>query len=332
MARRLPTLIAAAAAAALLLAGCSSTTPDASSDGDSKAEATEGWPRTVEHAAGSTTIDEKPLRIVSAAPSFTGALLSIDAPLVATAAAPVTPLTDDNGFFTQWADVAVERGIEIAYKDLELDLDAIDQFEPDLIIGSASGGDSATDAYEQLSEIAPTVLISYADITWQEITEQISEATGLEAEATERIAEYDQWITEQASKIKLPPQPTTALIYMGPEGSWPFNVESPQAMLLSSLGFDYQPAQEEFLSEGQGGRVGTLTSENAAAGLEDAATIFTVAMTGGDPVSDFSNDALLANLPAITNDQVYTMGTDSFRLDYYSAKRTVELLVNTFPK
>ncbi|GAA1318637.1 Fe2+-enterobactin ABC transporter substrate-binding protein [Leucobacter albus] len=329
MARRLPAL-AALAAAALLLAGCSPAASDNASGESTTPESTGTWPRTIEHAAGSTTIDEQPLRIVSVAPSLTGGLLSFDAPVVATAAAPVTPLSDENGFFTQWADVAVERGVEVAYKDLELDIDAVDQLEPDLIIGSANGGDNTSDAYEQLSEIAPTVLLDYGDATWQELTEQLAEITGHEAEAKKVLAEYDTWVAGEAKKLTLPPQPTTALIYMGPEGSWPFDPASPQAMLLSSLGFDYQPPRDEFLTEGQGGRVGILTSENAPDGLADAETIMIVAMLGGDPVAEFAKDPLLANLPALTNDNVFSMGPQAFRLDYYSAKLTVELLVDTF--
>lgn len=329
MALRLP-IIAAAAAAALLLAGCSSAPADPAGTDDPAAHAEAGWPRTITHAAGTTTIDAKPLRIVSVAPSLTGGLLSIDAPLVATGAAPVTPLSDDNGFFTQWADVATERGVEVAYKNLELDIDAVDQFEPDLIIGSANGGDNASEAYDQLSEIAPTVLLDYGDATWQELTEELAEATGLEETAETVLAEYDAWVAAEAKKVTLPPQPTTALVYMGAEGSWPFETTSPQAMLLDSLGFDYQPPKEEFLTQGQGGRMGILTSENAAAGLADAATVIVVAMQGGDPVADFSGDPLLKNLPAITGDNVYSMGTQAFRLDYYSAKLTVELLVETF--
>lgn len=329
MARRLPTL-AALTAAALLLAGCSPAASDSTASDAAAAETGGAWPRTIEHAAGSTTIDEQPLRIVSVAPSITGGLLSLDAPIVATGAAPVSPLSDENGFFTQWADVAIDRGVEVAYKDLELDIDAVDQFEPDLIIGSANGGDSTADAYDQLSQIAPTVLLDYGDATWQELTEQIAEITGLESKAAAVLADYDEWVAGQAKQITLPPQPTTALVYMGPEGSWPFDPASPQAMLLSSLGFDYQPPREEFLTEGQGGRVGILTSENAPDGLADAETIMIVAMLGGDPVAEFAKDPLLKNLPALTSDNVYSMGAQSFRLDYYSAKLTVELLVDTF--
>ncbi|WP_251381599.1 MULTISPECIES: Fe2+-enterobactin ABC transporter substrate-binding protein [unclassified Leucobacter] len=219
MARRLPTFIAAMGAI-LLLAGCSGTPATTTDDTTAGNTASGDWPRTIDHAAGSTTIDEAPLRIVSTSPSLTGSLLAIDAPLVAAGAATVTPLTDDKGFFTQWADVADERGVEVAYANLTLDIDAIDQFEPDLIIGSANGGDATSDAYDQLSEIAPTVLLDYSSVTWQELTTELGEITGLESNASERLAEYDSWVAGEAAKLTLPEQPATALVYMGAEGAW----------------------------------------------------------------------------------------------------------------
>ncbi len=329
MARRPLALIIAAAAAALL-AGCSPTAaPDAGAD--SGAAAGGEWPRTITHELGETELGEAPLRIVSTSPSITGSLLAIDAPLVGSGAATVTPLTDDQGFFTQWADVAKERGVEVAYPNLTLDIDGVDALEPDLIIGSANGGDATGDAYEQLSEIAPTVMLDYSSMTWQDLTTELGKITGLEDEAAERIAEYDSWVSEQAKLISLPEQPTTALVYMGADGSWAFTPDSPQAQLLTALGFEYAPVIEEFTSEGQSGRgVDVLTSENSAAGLKNAQTILTVAMGGGDPVADFTGDPLLANQPAVAGERVFSLGTQSFRLDYYSAKLTVELLVDTF--
>lgn len=332
MAKRLFPLIAVAAAA-VLLSGCGAAAGPADSGAAGSGGSSEGFPRTIEHELGETEIPQEPLRIVSTAPSITGSLLAIDAPLTASAAATVSPLTDDQGFFTQWADVASERGVEVAYGDLTLDIDAIDAFEPDLIIGSSNGGDATSDAYDQLSEIAPTVMLDYSDITWQELTTELGAITGLEAEAEERLAEYDGWVAEQATKIALPEQPTTALVYMGPEGSWAFGEESPQGELLTALGFTYAPVAEEFQADDAAGRgVDVLTSENAAAGLADAQTVLTVAMTGGDPVAEFTSDPLLANQPAVAGDRVYTMGSQSFRLDYYSAKQTVDLLVETFGK
>lgn len=285
----------------------------------------------ITHESGDTEIPEEPLRIVSTSPSITGSLLALDAPLVASGASSVTPLTDDQGFFTQWADIADDRGVEVAYTDLTLDLDAVDAFEPDLIIGSANGGDATADAYDQLSEIAPTVMLDYSSITWQELTTELGEITGLEAEAAALITEYDGWVTEQAAHIVLPEQPATALVYMGADGSWAFTADSPQAELLTSLGFSYAPVVEEYQTDDAQGRgVDILTSENSAAGLADAETILTFAMGGGDLVADFTGDPLLANQAAVKNDRVFSMGVQAFRLDYYSAKLTVELLVDTF--
>lgn len=332
MAKTLPTIFAAAAAA-LLLVGCGTAAPEAA-EGAAPAAETEGeWPREITHEAGETTIDEKPLRIVSTSPSITGSLLALEAPLIATGAAAPTPLTDDKGFFTQWADVADERGVEVAYANLTLDIDAIDQFEPDLIIGSSNGGDATLEAYDQLSEIAPTVLLDYGNHTWQGLTTELGKITGLEQQASDVLAEYDEWVAGEAKKIELPEQPVTGLVYMGAEGAWAYTPSSPQAQLIQSLGFTYEQVDQDLKADGQkGGEIDVLTSENMANGLANAKSIFVVAMGGGDAVGDFSADPLLANQPAVAEDRVFTLGTQAFRLDYYSAKLTVELVVDTFSK
>lgn len=330
MAKPLAPIILAAALTALL-AGCSTSSAATDADATQASDSSGDWPRTITHESGETEIDAAPLRIVSTSPSITGSLLAIDAPLVASGATTVSPLTDDQGFFTQWAEVAEDRGVEIAYTDLTLDVDAVDAFEPDLIIGSANGGDATADAYDQLSEIAPTVMLDYSSITWQELTTELGETTGLEDAAADRIAEYDDWVADQATRIALPEQPTTALVYMGVDGSWAFTADSPQAELLTSLGFTYAPVAEKYQTDDAQGRgVDVLTSENTSAGLADAETVLAVAMGGGDPAADFSGDPLLANQPAVQNDRVFSMGAQAFRLDYYSAKLTVELLVDTF--
>ena len=51
----------------------------------------------------------------STTPSVTGILLAMDAPLVASAATTPSRLTDAKGFFSQWAKVADQRGVEVLY-------------------------------------------------------------------------------------------------------------------------------------------------------------------------------------------------------------------------
>lgn len=330
-----PTLRAAAlaAVAALALVGCSGADgaePDPTSP-EPSGESTGEWPRTAEHAAGETEIAARPVRIVSTSPSITGSLLAIDAPLVGTAAATVSGLTDDKGLFAQWADVADERGVEIAYADLELDLEGIEILEPDLIIGSANGGDSTLDAYDQLSEIAPTVLLDYGTPTWQELTERLGEITGLETNAEAVIAEYDAFVAEQSGGIALPAQPVMALVYLGPDGAWAFADETPQSKLLESLGFEYAAIPDEAQVETAGATgVAVVSAENMPSAFGSAETIFVVPIRGPEEVDAFIGDPLLANLPAVSGDRVHTLGPASFRLDYYSAVDTVELLVAEF--
>lgn len=330
MRSRLLAITAATVLAATALSGCTSAdTADAEAQTTTSGDG--AWPRTIEHGAGTTEITGQPLRIVSVSPSITGSLLAIGAPLAGSAATTVSPLSDDKGFFTQWASAADDAGVEVVYGDLELDLDAVDLFEPDLIIGSVNGGDATLEAYEQLSEIAPTVLLDYGTVTWQELTTELGEITGLEDDAAATIAEYDEWVAAQAEKITLPDQPVTAAVYMGADGVWAFGADSPQAQLLTSLGFTYAAAAEEFRSEQSGANgVDILSAENAASGLAGAETLFLVAMGGGDPVSTFAADPLLANQPAVSADRVHSLGTESFRLDYYSAKNTTQLIVDTF--
>ena len=93
-------------AGALALSACGSRTasPEASSGAaDSDGAGSGTWPRTVTDAQGEVTIEAQPAKVVSTSPSVTGTLLAIDAPVVSSAAASPSPLTDDKGFFTQWA-------------------------------------------------------------------------------------------------------------------------------------------------------------------------------------------------------------------------------------
>lgn len=322
---------ALAATAVLLLAGCS--TPAVSSDPASStpADASPGaWPRVIEHAAGSIEITEQPVRIVSTSPSLTGSLLAIDAPVVATSTALVSNLSDDKGFFVQWADVADDRGVEVLYSNLELDLDAVDAFAPDLIIGSANGGDTTLEAYGQLSDIAPTVLLDYSTATWQELTTELAGIVGLEENATKVLDEFDSWVAGQAEQIELPEQPVTALVYLGADGAWAFARDAAQAVLLESLGFEYEDVPEEAATTAAGPGLAVVTAENLPAAFAVAQTLFVVPLGSEQEVDEFAADPLLVGAPAVTGDRVYSLGAASFRLDYYSATDTVEHLVSIF--
>ncbi|WP_054179850.1 Fe2+-enterobactin ABC transporter substrate-binding protein [Trabulsiella odontotermitis] len=290
------------------------------------------WPRQVTDSRGTQTLDHKPVRIVSTSVTLTGSLLAIDAPVVASGATtPNNRVADDQGFLRQWGDVAKARKLSRLYIG-EPSAEAIAAQMPDLILISATGGDSAITLYDQLSAIAPTFIINYDDKSWQELLAQLGTLTGQEKEATERIASFNQQLAALKKRMTLPPQPVSALVYTAAAHSanlW--TAESAQGKLLRQLGFTLAPLPAGLhTSQSQGKRhdILQLGGENLATGL-NGESLFLFAGDQKDVDAIYANP-LLAHLPAVQHKQVYALGTETFRLDYYSAMLVLQRLEKLF--
>lgn len=321
---------------AAVLVGCSA---DASTDGataapagsttsDTSADAGE-WPRTITHEAGETVIEAKPEHIVSTSVTITGSLLAIDAPVTASAATTVGDATDANGFFSQWGDVAVERGVEVLYPDLEIDLEAVMVAEPDLIIVSATGADSTVEQYAQLSEIAPTIVLDYSSKTWQDLAVELGEATGLEDQAQTAVDDFDTRVAEVADTITVPSGATNIVSFNGDGQNGVAKPGGSHGTLLASLGFDVVGAPDE-LDESEQARedFSFVSLENLTTALQGE----TVLLISADDsrVDALLGTEVLANLPAVTSGQVHALGLDSFRIDYYSANDILDVVESIY--
>jgi len=196
------------------------------------------WPRQVSDSHGVHTLESKPTRIVSTSVTLTGSLLAIDAPVVASGATtPNNRVADAQGFLRQWGDVARQRKLARLYIG-EPSAEAVAAQMPDLILISATGGDSALALYDQLSAIAPTLVINYDDKSWQELLTQLGTITGQEKQAAGRIAAFDKQLAQVKQQMTLPPQPVNAIVYTAAAHSanlW--TPESAQGKLLHQLGF-----------------------------------------------------------------------------------------------
>ena len=290
------------------------------------------WPRQITDSRGTHTLESQPLRIVSTSVTLTGSLLAIDAPVVASGATtPNNRVADGQGFLRQWSDVAKARKLSRLYIG-EPSAEAVAAQMPDLILISATGGDSAMMLYDQLSTIAPTLIINYDDKSWQALLTQLGEITGHEKQAAERIAEFDKKLAALKEKMKLPPQPVTALVYTAAAHSaniW--TKESAQGQLLEQLGFtlaDMPGGLHASQSQGKRHDIVQLGGENLAAGL-NGQSLFLFA--GDQKDADAINaNPLLAHLPAVEGKRVYPLGTETFRLDYYSAVLVLQRLAALF--
>ncbi len=293
---------------------------------------TSQWPRTIETLRGKITLYTKPQRIVSTSVTLTGTLLAINAPLVGSGAtAPNTPVSDDQGFFIQWATIAKQRQIKPLYIG-EPNAELIAAVLPDLILVSTTGGDSALKIYDQLASIAPTILIDYSDKSWQQLTQQLGYIIGHEEDANKIINTFEQRIHTLRETLHLPTNPISAFVYYEDgRGVNLWTTHSAQGNLLNSLGFTLANLPNNLktiTSMGIRHDIIQLSGEQVADGLTGQS--FLLFATSRNTIADITHNPFFQHLPAIRNNQLYDMGADTFRLDYYSATNMLDRIENYF--
>ncbi|MBO1041606.1 Fe2+-enterobactin ABC transporter substrate-binding protein [Brucella pituitosa] len=290
------------------------------------------WPRTIRHYSGELTLKSKPVRIVSTAPSLTGILLAINAPVIASTATTPSMLTDDKGFFSQWAKVADERGVEVLYSNLDFDIEAIIALEPDLVVASATGADSVLQHYPELkAQGIPTMVVNYSNQSWQDIAAEFGKATGLEDEVVAAVARFNDYAAKAAATIARSEAPVSIVGYnIG--NSYSIGKEaSAQGQLLEALGFKVDGLPEALARQvTRSSDFDFISHENLSAAITGN-TVFLLRGVDAD-VTAFLNDPVLANLPAVKNKQVYPLGATSFRIDYYSGIQLIDIVAAHFRK
>jgi iron complex transport system substrate-binding protein len=212
----------ALSAAALLtaaVAGCSSSTDDVagptpaaatsaaeSSAAPSSADPTAGgaaWaPVTLQHALGTTTIEERPERVATVNWANHEVPLALGVVPVGMAAAN---FGDDNADgILPWVEAKLdELGAEtpVLFDETDgIDFEAVADTEPDVILAAYSG--LTQEDYDTLSEIAPVV--AYPETawgtSWREMIELNSEAMGMATEGTALIGELEEEIATAAAE------------------------------------------------------------------------------------------------------------------------------------
>lgn len=182
--RRSRPLTALAVVTALLgLAACgqSGTSDPASSTGSSVG----GFPRTIDHAMGQTTINAAPKRVAALDTSFVDAALALETEVVA--------FTQYPGFGDElpgYLAADAEKYAKNAKPVGELakpKVESIAAVSPDLIVSAKVRHE---DLYKQLSEFAPTVFSQTTGATWKDNIRLLGKALGKESLAEEKISAY----------------------------------------------------------------------------------------------------------------------------------------------
>lgn len=299
---------------------------------DQVEKAPSGWPRSIMTSKGLLTLDRAPSRIVSTSVTLSGTLLAINAPLIASGATMAnTSVASEQGFMRQWAPIAKERGVVALYQT-EPNAEAIIKTDPDLIIISATSGDSAMKLYDQLKDIAPTLVIGYDNKSWMQLAQIFGDLFGLEEQAKSIIQDFEKKIADTKNKIILPPQPTTAMVYYQDDtGANIWTSKSAQGRLLKELGFTLADVPESVkgnISMGLRDDIIIATGERFPDAVNGNSVLLFSASK--DREEALKNNNYLQSVNAIKNDQVFAVGDDTFRLDYYSASNLLTRLQTLF--
>lgn len=213
------------------------------------------FPVTIDHKYGSTTIETKPERIVTAG------LIEQDA-LLALGIVPVGTSEWFGGYpgaIWPWAQdklTALAGETPQVVGDDTINFEAIAALEPDLILALYS--DVTEEEYELLTQIAPTVAqpSEYVDygIPWQALTRTVGQAVGQEAEADALVAAVEaRFVETQAEHPEF--VGATSVVATLYQGIYLFGPEDVRGRLLTSLGFELPDELAEIAGEDFGGNL-----------------------------------------------------------------------------
>lgn len=301
---------------ALGIAGCSTASDEATSTSDDVAvggrlfstadsataalgsDAEPGqFPRTVVHSRGETTIEQQPQRVVVLDSGEIDQVLSLGVTPVGIAS-PKDASSQPAYLENQLADV------QTVGTTSELNFEAIAALKPDLILGSKLRVD---ESYDQLSQIAPTVLSIRPGFPWKENFLLTADALGLEGKAVEVLNEYQTHV--DAVRETIDGSPEISLVRFMPGRTRLYGNLSFIGVILKDLGLSRPEIQN----------IDDLAVEISPENIADANGDWIFYSTYGKPSAteqdNILSNELWHNLPAVqeghaleVNDESWFMG------------------------
>ncbi|CAM3644641.1 MULTISPECIES: ABC transporter substrate-binding protein [Paenibacillus] len=252
---------------------------ETNSEGDSKV-------KTISTVHGDIEVPVHPQRIV--AEEYLGSLIALD---VIPVGAP--GLTIKNYYFKESLE-----GIEDIGDYGKPSVEKIVALNPDLIITG-----NAEKTYEQLSKIAPTIVIPYGDLknAHEELT-YFGELFGKEEEAKTWLEEYDRRIAAAKAKVDaaIPTDATFSIMEDGEKSTWVYgdNFGRGGQAVYQALGRKPPSGVAEEILEKQWAE---LTAEMVSKYAGD----YIIMTSNSRTMEDYKADPIWGSLPAVNKGQMY---------------------------
>ena len=317
-------------ASLLLITAC--TGPSNTSDEDSSANGSET--RTVATEQGEVEVPADPQRVVVLNYALTGYLFDLDVPVVAT-----TPeVTESDGELSPfWSEKAEAQGTEfLPWSNDGFDLEAIIAADPDLIIAGGIGFPlkHATDSYDRLQDVAPTVLVSGDKQTWQDQFSFISsDVLGRQADYEKFESAYEDRVAEVKDNISIPEGEISILTLDSKDTPYILFEGKSLSAELEPLGFTTAPLFEENDIEPYtaGGDMFGPSLEVLPDVLRSE-TVFVVGFNNASiGVDDLKDETPYDRVPAFESGQAYDLPYWAMRGDYDEAMALLDIVEEMFP-
>jgi iron complex transport system substrate-binding protein len=230
----------------LSLAACGSD-DESSSGGSGGSAESSAFPVTVEHRFGKTTIESEPKRVVAV--GYTD-----QDPILALGVVPVGVGDFLGGYDWRkrpWAQDALKGAEPKVVSGQEINFEAVAAQRPDVIVAINAG--LKKDAYDRLSQIAPTVGQSgdYVDfgMPWDEQTLLVGQALGREDQAQKVVDDVKAQFAKAREDHPEFEGKTAILAYGGPDGYGAYATQDTRSRFLSDLGLETPEEIDELAGE-----------------------------------------------------------------------------------
>lgn len=291
--------VAVAAAAALTLSACAGGPDEQNDDADS------GESTTIEHALGTAEIEEQPERVVTLGQGSAETAIALGVVPVGMESYPWG--ADDTGHLPWIHEEIEEQGEELPELftgGQELDIEAILELEPDVILAPWSG--ITEEQYDILDDIAPTV--AYPEepwtITWEEQIETVSTALGY----PERSDELIDGIEEEFDEASQPEWEDLTFSYVYNDGPGTLGVFFPgeqRVAMVDKLGLTVDPIVDDMGEYEVPGTDSAMIGLENADMLDDSDLIFTW-YSDEENREEIESQELYSSIPAIEEGAVVT--------------------------
>ncbi|OZF28529.1 ABC transporter substrate-binding protein [Rhodococcus sp. 14-2483-1-2] len=325
-------LLASVSVALIALGLTSCSTSSDGDDGAPAGESTTSETRVISTDRGDVTVPADPQRIAVLSAGFAGYLYTLDAPIAITDTRLLGVTNLDGGFPPQWAEKAKAQGTKELPAGEALNIEAIAQADPDLIIGGGQGYSAvlANDAYDQLAAIAPTVLIPSSVNTWQGELEAVADAAGEADKVDGLLQAYEDKVAQVSDAITVPGSPVAYLLSLSTNEPSFIPQTAALPTLLSEVGFE---ADDIITKAGNPELYGSgdsfIVSPELLGSVATAPVMFVVPVAGRT-LDELKQDPAYAGLPAFSDNKVYELPATSYRPDYDGVMSTLDTIQQTF--